>query len=188
MAYKNTYIALGTTNNYVLLYYIVLNESDLSASQAEYTIHTQIKTHTLGVLESTLKSQRQKRLSGLLPPAFEGCQTSDFHLVNQQTRPTKAENTSSIMDVGWEGKREGKWMRETDRIMGSFHAWALYGVLSENAIYFIVLSITSVSLIILAPLRWKWKNQLDQRPRVQLRGQENRPRAGQGRHPDVPQL
>lgn len=100
MAYKNTYIALGTTNNYVLLYYIVLNESDLSASQAEYTIHTQIKTHTLGVLESTLKSQRQKRLSGLLPPAFEGCQTSDFHLVNQQTRPTKAENTSSIMDVG----------------------------------------------------------------------------------------
>lgn len=73
----------------------------------ENTIHTQIKTHTLQVLESALKCQRQKRLSVLLPPVFEGCQTSDFHLVNQQRRPTKAENTSRVLAVGWEGKTKG---------------------------------------------------------------------------------
>lgn len=78
----------------------------------EYTIHTQIKTHTLQVLESALKCERQKRLSGLLPLAFEGCQTSDFHLVNQQKRPTKAENTSSVLGLEWEGKREEKRKRD----------------------------------------------------------------------------
>jgi len=97
MAYKKNHSALDMSNHHVLLYYVVLNEF---GSQAEYTIHTQMKTHTLEVLESTLKCQRQKRLSGLLPSAFEGCQTSDFHLVNQQTRPTKAGNTSSILRVG----------------------------------------------------------------------------------------
>ncbi len=100
----------------MLLHYVVLSESDFLPLRYEYTIHTQIKPHTLQVLESALK-----RLSGLLPLAFEGCQTSDFHLVNQQTRPTKAENTSSVLGLEWKGKREGKWKRDRQaELLGLF--------------------------------------------------------------------
>lgn len=148
----------------MLLHYGVLSESDLSPSQAwEYYTYTDKDTHSPSARERIEVSETKA--------TFRPSASCVWRFPNKWLSSCKpADKANTCPGFGMRGEKRRK-TNERDRIMGSFYAWALYGVLSENGIYFIVLSITSVALIILAPLRWKWKNGLYQRAWVQLRGQ-----------------